>query len=256
MPTFRHNDAELFYRDEGRGAPLVLLHAFPLSHAMWDAQIQVLSARRRVITPDTRGFGQSTLGSAAPTMDSYADDVAALLDHLGLERVMLGGLSMGGYIAFAFLRRHATRLHGLILANTRALPDSEAARQGRETNAVLAETQGTTPIAEAMLPRLLSPNASEAVQQQVRKLILANSGSGIAAALRAMAGRPDSTPQLAEIAVPTLVIGAELDPLIPLDEIRTMAAAIPGSRLEEISGVGHLSNLEAPEAFTAVLEEL
>ncbi len=254
MPTVTINGASIAYRDEGSGPPVLLLHAFPLSSAMWEGQIVALARHRRVIAPDTRGLGGSSLGEGQVTIDTYADDVAGLMRALGLERAAIVGLSMGGYIAFALLRRHPQLVSALVLANTRAGADTEEGRRGREESARTAEERGPAPVAEAMLPRLLSPGAPAELRERVRRMIEANSGAGIAAAQRAMAGRPDSTGLLASIAVPTLVIGAGQDPIITLEETRAMRAAIPNSRLLEIAHAGHLSNLEAPEAFnTAVL---
>src|SRR5690349_19280355 len=162
MKTITVNGIELAYRDEGTGEPLLLIHAFPLSGAVWERQIEGLSSERRVIAPDLRGFGATRLGQGAPSMDQYADDLAGLLDQLELEQVALGGLSMGGYIAFAFLRRHRERVRALILADTRVQADTEEGRQGREKSARLAEEQGPGAIADQMLPKLLSSGAPKA----------------------------------------------------------------------------------------------
>jgi pimeloyl-ACP methyl ester carboxylesterase len=222
---------------------------------MWERQIAALSRRRRVVAPDLRGFGATELGDGAAGMDKYADDLARLLDRMGLERVALAGLSMGGYIAFAFLRRHRERVSALILADTRAQPDTDEGRQAREKNARLAEEQGPGALADQMLPKLLAGGASEALRAEVRRLIEANDRRGIAAALRAMAARPDSTPMLASLDMPTLVIVGAEDGLTPPDDARAMNAALPNSRLVEIPGAGHLANLEAPDAFNEAIDE-
>jgi len=208
-----------------------------------------------VIAPDLRGLGASARGSGATSLDQHADDMAALLDHLAIENATVAGLSMGGYISFALWRRHRERVAALILADTRAGADSEEGRQGREKNARLAEEQGPSAIADQMLPKLLSPNAPAALRDQVRAIIESNDRAGIAAALRAMAARPDSTPLLATIDVPTLVIVGAEDALTPPSEAEAMFNAIPGCRLAEIPGAGHLSNVEAPEAFNAEVTE-
>jgi 3-oxoadipate enol-lactonase len=255
MPTATVNGISVAYRDEGAGPPVVLLHAFPLSGAMWQPQIESLAGRFRVVAPDLRGFGASDHGDGQMTIDSYADDVAGLLDQLGIGRAAVAGLSMGGYVAFALLRRHPARIASLVLANTRAGADTEEGRRTREQSARTAEAQGPAPIAEAMLPRLLSPGAPAELRERVSAMIAANSGAAIAAAQRAMAARPDSTGLLAAIGVPVLVVGAGQDPIIPLAETRAMHAAIPGATLIELPDAGHLSNLEAPEAFGAALLE-
>ncbi len=256
MQTTTINDIRMAYRDEGGGEPLLLVHGFPLSSAMWEPQIAALASSRRVIAPDLRGLGATELGDAEVSMDQYADDLAALLDRLGLERVTLIGLSMGGYISFAFLRRHYERVAALVLADTRPQPDTEEGRQGRHKNAQLAEEQGPGAIADVMLPKLFAPSAPQALRDETRRIIEANDRRGIAAALRAMAARPDSTPLLPTIAVPTLIIVGAEDALTPPDDSRSMRDAIPNSRLTEIRNAGHMSNLEQPNAFNAAIESL
>ena len=254
MQTASINGIEMGYRDEGNGLPLLLVHAFPLSGAMWQPQISALSERYRVIAPDLRGFGASTFGDGAETLDQYADDLLALLDHLHVEKVALGGLSMGGYIAFALLRRAADRVSALVLADTKAAADSDEARQTREQNARMVETQGLEPLADQMLPKLLAGSTPNAQREVVRGIITTNQPEGIAAALRAMAQRPDSTPQLSAISVPTLIMVGSEDTLTPPGEARKLHAAIKGSQLVEIPGAAHLSNIEAPDAFNAAVD--
>ena len=145
MQTATIHGIEMGYRDEGDGTPLVLVHGFPLSGAMWQPQISTLSARYRVIAPDLRGFGASAFGKGVDSLDQYADDLLALLDHLDMPQVALAGLSMGGYIAFALLRRAADRVSALVLADTKAAADSDEARQKREQNARMVETRGLEP---------------------------------------------------------------------------------------------------------------
>ena len=256
MRTIHVNDIELAYHDEGVGQPLLLVHAFPLSSGMWERQIAALSPRYRVVAPDLRGFGTSPLGAGATSMDQYADDLAGLLDQLGLRQVALGGLSMGGYIAFAFLRRYRERVSALILADTRSQPDTEEGRQGREKNARLVEEQGPGALADQMLPKLFSATAPPSLHAEARRLIEANEPRGIAAALRAMAARPDSTPLLSAIDVPTLVIVGAEDALTPPSDAQAMHKAIANSRLLELPGAGHLSNLEAPDRFSDAVAEM
>jgi 3-oxoadipate enol-lactonase len=249
------NGIDLAYRDEGAGQAILFIHAFPLHGAMWDRQIAAFSPHHRVIVPDLRGLGVSARGSGAASLDQHADDVAELLGRLGIEHATVVGLSMGGYIGFALWRRHRQRIAALVLADTRAGADSEEGKQGREKNAQLAEQQGPGAIADQMLPKLLSPGAPAALRGQVRAIIESNDRVGIAAALRAMAARPDSAPLLATIDVPTLVIVGAEDALTPPSEAEAIFNAIPGCRLAEIPGAGHLSNLESPEAFNAQLLE-
>jgi pimeloyl-ACP methyl ester carboxylesterase len=255
MNTATVNGITMAYYDEGEGQPLLLVHAFPLSGAMWLRQLSALASGRRVIAPDLRGFGATASGSGARGLDQFADDLAGLLDQLAVDKATVAGLSMGGYISFALWRRHRARIGGLILADTRAGADTEEGKQGREQSARLAETQGAGAIADQMLPKLLSSNAATPVRDEVRRLIEANHPAGIAAALRAMAARPDSAPLLAEIDVPTLVIVGGEDGLTPPAEAKALHTGISGSRLVEIPGAGHLSNMENPEAFNAAVEE-
>jgi pimeloyl-ACP methyl ester carboxylesterase len=258
MPTANIDGVQLAYRDEGTGRPLLLIHAFPLSGAMWDRQVAALASAYRVIVPDLRGFGASQIVPGTVSLDQYADDLAGLLDQLGLGStpVAVGGLSMGGYIAFALLRRYRERVGALILADTRAQADTEDGRRAREQNARLAEEQGPAAIADQMLPKLFSPDAPEPLRAEVRRMIEANDRAGIAAALRAMAVRPDSTPLLREISVPTLILVGSADALTPPSDAQAMHAAIAGSRLVELPGAGHVSNLEAPDAFNAAVDDL
>ena len=248
---------ELAWDDTGQGLPVVLLHAFPVNRRMWAAQREALATRYRVITPDFRGHGESGLAEEDSTMERLADDICGLLDELKLERVALGGLSMGGYVAFAFLGRYAGRVAALILADTRAGADSEEGRKARHDSAALAEKEGAGAIAERLLPKLLAattPARQPQVVRAVREMILSTPPAGIARALRGMAARPDSTPLLGTIRVPALILVGEEDALTPPAESEAMARAIPGAALVRIPGAGHLSNLEQPAAFTRALE--
>lgn len=248
----------LYHEDHGQGTPVLFVHGFPLSGAMWEQQVAALAPHYRVIVPDLRGFGKSEVPAGPYTMETFADDLAALLDTLSIEQVVLAGLSMGGYISFAFLRRHAARLRGLILCDTRATPDTDEARANREVNAQMVESQGASAIADKMLPNMLAPTAPPERQAQLRSMMTANQPAGIAAALRGMALRGDSTDLLASIAVPTLLIVGSQDVLSPPQEMQQgLQAHIPGSTLVEVPDAGHVANLDNPDAFnTAVLEFL
>jgi 3-oxoadipate enol-lactonase len=247
------NGIRMRYEDVGEGPAVLLVHAFPLGGAMWRHQIEALRDRYRVIVPDLRGFGGTDAPPGNYSMDQQADDLAALLEYLGLSKVALVGLSMGGYIGFAFWRRHQDKVAALVLADTRAGADNAEGKAGREANARLAEEQGAAAIAEKMMPNLVAPGASQEVREELRRLIVANSPVGIAGALRGMAARPDSTPDLAGIDVPTLVVVGEEDGLTPPAEAEAIHKGVAGSRLERIAGAGHLSNLEQPGAFNTIL---
>lgn len=250
------NGINLAYADQGRGAPVVLLHAFPQNRAMWAAQVNALSKTHRVIAPDFRGFGESDAPLWRYTLEQYADDVAGLLDHLSVQQAVFAGLSMGGYTLFALYRKYADRVKGLVLADTRAQPDTPEGRAGRFAMAQTAYTKGAGAIADIMLPKLLSTVALQGkaeLVRQVRAGIEQTQISGIAGALMAMAEQPDSVPLLARIACPALVVTGELDGPTPPADGKLMAELIPGARLEIILQAGHLSNLEQPEAFNRAL---
>lgn len=250
------NGIRVRYDDVGEGPAVLLLHAFPLSGAMWWMQVAALRDRYRLIVPDLRGFGGTDAPPGPYSMDQLADDAAALLEYLGVGRVALVGLSMGGYIGFAFWRRHRDKVAALALADTRAGPDGEEGRAARETNARLAEEEGAAAIADKMIPNLVAHGAPQHVRDELRQLILGNSPAGIAGALRGMAARSDSTPDLAGIDVPTLIIVGAEDGLTPPAEAEAMHAAIAGSSLSILPGAGHLSNMEQPGPFGAALREL
>jgi pimeloyl-ACP methyl ester carboxylesterase len=247
----------LSFDDVGQGPPVVLLHAFPLSRLMWRPQVDALRDSYRVITPDLRGFGGSLAFSGPPSVDQMADDVAALLDELKVQGpVALGGLSMGGYVALAFARRHAPRLRALVLADTRAEADDEAARANRDRLMAFAADNPAGAVAEQMLEKLLGSQTRQQhpeVIEQVRSLAAAQAPAGVVQALQAMRDRPDAGPSLADIRVPTLVLVGGDDVLTPPALAESLVARIPGARLEVIDGAGHLSNLERPLRFNAAL---
>ncbi len=251
---------DLHAREAGSGTPLVLLHAFPLSSAMWDGQRDSLADRCRVVTPDQRGFGGSALGDDPPSLDRVADDVAALLDRLGLDVVVLGGLSMGGYAALAFLRRHPERVRALVLADTKASPDPPPAREKRERIAARLDAEGTPDaLVEEVLPALCGPTTVRdrpAVADRVRSLVEAAPPAAAAWAQRAMAARPDNRDVLAASEVPLLVVRGDEDELSTAADAEAMLEVSPRGRLEVLTGSGHLTALEVPGAFDAVVRDL
>jgi 3-oxoadipate enol-lactonase len=248
---------EIAYEVRGAGPTLLLLHAFPLGQRMWDPQVEALSPRFRVVRFDLRGFGGSPPGDGLLTMERIADDAVALLDHLGLSQAVVCGLSMGGYAAFAMVRRHPERLKALVLADTRAEADTESARRDRSELSERVRREGPQAAVEAFLPRLLGRTSHQERPElvaRVRETILGNGSRGICDALAGLAARADSTPTQREIRVPTLVLCGEEDTLTPPAGARAMAQAIRGSRLELIPRAGHLANLENPAAFDQALE--
>lgn len=260
MPEYRTSGGLMSYGERGKGPgdPLVLLHGFPLNRKMWAPQVEALAGARRIITPDYPGFGSSPRPCAQPDVRYYAEGVGNLLDKLGLDRVVLGGLSMGSYVAFACMRLFPERISALILANTRPEPDTEGARDARRDLARRVAEEGVEVLPELQMECLLAPDTLENnsdVVEFVRSMILESSPDGVVAALGAMRDRPDSTNLLGEINVPTLVISGEEDALSTPEVMSEMAEKIPSSRHHTLSRVGHLSNLEAPEEFNTALRE-
>ena len=249
---------EIAYDVAGEGEPVLFLHAFPLGLFMWDAQVEALRDRYRVVRFDARGFGASPPDDSLLTMERIADDAAALLDHLGLGRAVVAGCSMGGYAAFALVRRHPDRLRALVLQDTRAGADTAEARQNRALLAEKTRKEGAAVALDAFLPKLLGETTRRerpAVVARVREAILATSPRGIANALQGLGARADSTATLREIRVPTLVVCGTEDAITPLAESEAMHQTIAGSRLEVIAKAGHLANLENPAAYNAALLE-
>lgn len=246
------NGLTLAYTDEGKGMPVVFVHGFPLNRNMWAPQVQALSRQHRVITVDLRGHGESDAPLWRYTMEQFADDLTGVLDHLSIQQAVMAGLSMGGYILFAFYRKYANRVNALILSDTRAQPDTDEGRAGRFNMAQSAYTQGSGAIADVMLSKLLCPaslHTRPELVQQVRGMITAMTLGGMAGDLMGMADRPDSVPLLSTIACPTLIIVGELDLATPPSGARLMSEQIPGAQLKIIPGAAHLPNLEQPEAF-------
>jgi 3-oxoadipate enol-lactonase len=242
----------------GSGAALVLLHGFPLDRSMWQGQAEALGGEFRGVAPDLRGLGETPPGDDGVSIEGMADDVAALLDELNLGRVVLGGLSMGGYVAFELFRKYPGRVRALVLADTRPQADTEEGRRAREESAQRALKEGMAPIVESMLPKLVSAGTRERggeVLERVRAMMLRTSPEGAAAALRAMALRRDQTDLLPSIKVPTLIVVGSEDAVTPPADAEAMKAKIEGSRLVVVEGAGHLSNVEQPEEFNRALAE-
>lgn len=245
---------ELAVRDTGDGVPLVLLHAFPLHAGMWDA---VRPRGARVLAPDQRGFGASPLGDDEPSLDRCADDVVALLDRLGLERVVLGGSSMGGYVAMALARRAPERLRGLVLVGTKAGADAEAARAGRLAMAEVLDGGDRTPLRETVLPALTGTTSKQERPSAVAEVAALAEQADVRAAAwaqRAMAARRDCVQVLRGVRVPALVVAGEEDVLSPPAEAQAMADALPHATLFVLPRTGHLLAVETPQALASALE--
>jgi pimeloyl-ACP methyl ester carboxylesterase len=253
MKSVRLRGIEMAYEEEGSGQAVLLLHGFPFDRTMWREQAAALSDRYHVITPDLRGMGQTSADSDEPaTMREMAEDVAALMDELDVNRCAVGGLSMGGYVALAFYRHFPLRVGSLILADTRHTADTDEARVNRERQAQQAIKEGMDGIIDAMLPKLLSPatlSGRKSVVDELRAMMAATNPRGAAAALRGMALRPDQTHLLPRILAPTLIIVGSEDQITTVQDAEVMHKEIRGSHLEVIEGAGHVSNLERPAEF-------
>ncbi|HEX7048827.1 MAG TPA: alpha/beta fold hydrolase [Longimicrobiales bacterium] len=248
------NDIRMYWREAGRGAPVVFIHGFPFHSGLWSDQLDRLPRRWRWIAPDLRGFGgtRAEAGEEGLSMEAHAEDLVDLLDALEIQRAVICGLSMGGYVAFALWRAHADRVRALVLCSTRAAADTDDARRARYGLAARIRREGAAAVAEVMLPTLLSEQTRRErpeVVQRVREMIEATPRATLVAALMAMAERPDSTPLLPTIDVPTLVLRGSEDAIIPAAEAERMAEEIPDARLRVIDGAGHVPNLEQPAEF-------
>ena len=245
------------YLESGKGRPLVLLHAFPLTAEMWQPQLDRVPDGWRFIAPDLRGFGvDSPDVSPALTMDDYARDVIGLMDALSIERAVIGGLSMGGYITFALFRLAPTRFDGVILADTKAPADTSEGLAGRRAMQETLRSKGVSAVVESLLPKVLGETTRRERPQvlaDVRRLMERNQPDAIDAALHALMTRPDSTPDLARIRYPTLVVVGQEDTVTPATEAEHLASAIARAELVVLRRAGHLSNLEVPEAFSNAL---
>lgn len=246
MYTILHG-YEIHYDDRGEGAPLLFMHAFPLNRTMFSPLPGV-----RLITFDAPGVGDSPVPAGAVSIDDLADLAAALMDHLGLERAVVGGVSIGGYAAFRFVARHAHRLRGLILSNTRPYADTEEVRQARYHLIEVAREKGSAEVARRTIPRLLGETTrreNPALVERVRGIIEAQDPEGLAKLLVALATRPDSSDVLSSIRAPTLVLAGEEDVITPASEVAQWAANIAGATVAVLPRCGHLPPLEQPEAF-------
>ncbi len=251
------NGRDVTWEEAGSGRTILFLHGFPFNRHLWDAQVAAVPDGWRAVAPDLRGFGESAGSADAQyTMDMFADDAAALLVHLRVRRAVICGLSMGGYVAFAMLRRHRAMFGGLVLADTRATADSDAEKKNRLQLAQRVQSEGTGVVIDAMLPRLfapLTPYQRPQLVEQLRTIMTSTPPATMARALLGMAARPSSENDLRDINVPTLVLVGAEDAITDRGQAQLMARAIRGAQIESIPDVGHVSNLEAPDAFNQAL---
>jgi 3-oxoadipate enol-lactonase len=255
MPTLPLDTTTIHYQERGQGRALILLHGFPITSRMWEAQLDGLSSTHRVIAPDYRGFGQSP--HAGPfTIQSLADDVHAIASALGIKAFILGGLSMGGYVALAYARRYAENLRGLILLDTKADADSPDAKQNRNTMIQLATEKGSAAVADTMQPKLFAPDTlahKPNIVKLYREMAESNPPITLAHALAAMRDRPEQTGMLKSIHVPTLIVVGDGDAVTPPSVAESMWKEIPGAQIATIRGAGHMSPMEQPEQVNAAI---
>jgi 3-oxoadipate enol-lactonase len=255
MPQAAVNGANLYYHESGRGLPVVLIHGFPLDDRIWHNQVHDLSEVCRVITPDLRGFGQS-IGGGSFTIASLAEDIYILLSQIHALPCVLGGLSMGGYVALAYERQYASTLRGLMLIDTRAGADSPEGRAGRDAMIELAKTQGSVAIADKMLPKMLAGgnvDSGAEVVRELKSIMDACPAQTIQYALAAMRDRIDYTPTLARIVAPTLIIAGESDVLVPSALSQEMHKSISGSTISIIPAAGHMAPMEQPQLVSRAI---
>lgn len=253
MKKVNVNGFNLAYSRHGQGTPLVLVHGYPLDHTTWNEVLPFLENDFDVIMPDLRGFGESDVVESQYTISDLASDIAGLLDALKIEKAIIVGHSMGGYVALAFARMYAQRVLGLGLVSSQALADPPERKQGRYASAEQIAKTGIGPVSESF-PALLSPD--ERVQASLRDLIAKQPPAGLAGALKAMAERDDSSSILSGFEFPVAIVHGDADGLIPLQRAREVKDAIPHAILLELPGVGHMPAMETPEAVATVLKKL
>ncbi len=256
MPTTMRYGQTMHYLEQGQGLPVVLLHGFPLDSRVWEPLLLRLKGNHRFIAPDLRGFGQST-GGGAFTMESAADEVHGLLEQLGALPCVLGGLSMGGYIALEFAQRCPKDLKGLMFIDTKAQADTADARQARDEMIDLVRREGAKAVADRMLPKMLGDDTIRRRPQVLRDLqaiMESCPAETIAHALAGMRDREDHTANLASIPVPALVMVGESDALIPIATAEAMRREIPHATLAVIESAGHMAPMEQPDQVASVIE--
>lgn len=261
MKTVTLPTHEQAYYELGSGTPLVLLHGYPFDHTMWLEQIEALSAKCRVIAPDLRGFGGSSISAGdvatGVAMEAYAEDLAQLLDAIKVEGpITLGGFSMGGYVMWQFARKHPQRIRAMLACDTRVIADSAEARQNRLATAEAVLQRGIQPVVEAMLPKLLSEATQierPEVVQSVAAIMKRSSPEAVAAALRGMAVRPDVTELLPSLNIPALVVVGAEDAISSPAEMRGIADILPAGEFVEIPRSGHMTTCENPASVNAAL---
>jgi len=241
MNAIAVNGINLAYARRGKGTPLMLVHGYPLDHTSWDEVASLLENEFDVITPDLRGFGQSTTVETPYTISDMADDLAGLLDHLGIKKIALAGHSMGGYIALAFAKKYSQRVSGLGLVSSQAAADSPEGKDRRYQTAADVAQKGVGIVAEAMTPKL---STDVRVQAFVRAVIEQQSSPAVIGALKAMAGREDLMAHLSSTTFPVVLIHGNADVLIPIERAKEIKAVLPSAQFVELQGAGHMPMME------------
>jgi pimeloyl-ACP methyl ester carboxylesterase len=250
MHKIKVNGIELAYERRGRGVPLVLIHGYPLDHTIWDEVVPLLESDFDLILPDLRGFGESGLMEADSSILDFASDIADLLTQLKIKRAILTGHSMGGYVALAFAREYPERMSGLGLISSQLRADTPEGKEGRYETARQVIAHGVGLVVEAMTPKL---SADARVQAFVRGLISKQKPLALSNALKAMAGRSDSSDLVQTFKFPMVVVHGDADALIPLERGREVKAALPSAHYAELKGAGHMAMMENPQAVADVL---
>ena len=241
MKKISINNIMLAYERRGKGTPLMLVHGFPLDSSSWNEIIPLLEDKFDIITPDLRGFGQSTTIESPYTVSDMADDLAGLLDHLGIEKTAMAGHSMGGYVALAFAKKYPNRVSGLGLISSQAAGDPPDRKEGRYKTAADVAEKGVGVVVEAMTPKL---SADARVQAFVRGVMEKQSKDGVIGALKAMAEREDLMSVLSSFIFPLLLIHGDADALIPIDRAKEIKTVIPSAQFVELRGASHMPMME------------
>lgn len=258
MTTAFVRGIKIGYDDAGQGTPLVLVHGHPFNRSMWQDQVSALRSQYRVIAPDLRGYGETTVTPGIVSLTDMAADIAALLDELEIERAVLAGLSMGGQIVLEFYRLYSTRVRAMILADTSAQAETEEGKSIRRATAERLLREGMSIYAGEMLPKMLSAHTiahQSGVAARVLTMMQTTPPMGAAAALRGRAERPDYVELLSHVSVPTLVVVGSDDAFTPVSDAEFMHSRIPSAQLAVIAGTGHMPNMEKPGEFNQLLIE-
>jgi 3-oxoadipate enol-lactonase len=247
------NPVELFYEEQGQGFPVIFLHGFPFDHTIWEPVVENLNGEARLILPDLRGFGRSPVTEGVYSMRLLAADILHLMDRLDVEKAILVGHSMGGYVSLAFASAYPGRLAGLGLIATQAAADAPERRQARYKTADSVAGKGARVVASDMV-NSLTPNKD--LLKPIKDLILRSHPTGLVGSLKGMAERPDMTGSLGSISVPSVIIAGTADQLLPMERMQTLAQMLPKGWLVEVQGGGHMLMMEEPQHVAGALRQL